>query len=319
MTLNQLRAFLEAHRLGSFTAAAEALGVAQASMSELVRRLEDELGTQLFVRGSRRLALTAAGHELLPYAEQVVQATDSGTRAVRSLGSLGGGTATFGVPRNADYYLLSSLVQTFHMRYPAVRVRLVGQNSAETAAAIQAGEIEAGMLILPIDDEDLTVRPLLRDEVFYVSADPARTTKPVTIAQFAKADLVLYDAHYGWKDPTRRQLAERAQLAGLRLEPMIEIEHVESALKLVASNVGDTIASGAVVDSAAFPAGLHTASFSEPLFDVIALAQHRARPLSNATREFARLAEDTIRELGVHEPGPPGDDAPVPRVGRRPR
>jgi DNA-binding transcriptional LysR family regulator len=314
VTLNQLRAFLEAHRLGSFTAAAEALGVAQASISELVRRLEDELAAQLFVRGSRRLALTAAGWELLPYAEQVVQATDTGTRAVRALGSLGGGTATFGVPRNADYYLLSSLVQTFHSRYPAVRVRLVGQNSAETAAAIQAGEIEAGILILPIDDEDLTVRPLLRDEVFYVSADPARTAQPVTIAQFAAADLVLYDAHYGWKDPTRRQLAERAQLAGLRLEPMIELEHVESALKLVANRVGDSIASGAVIDSVACPRGLFTAPFAEPLYDVIALAQHRARPLSNATREFARLAEDTIRELGV-----PDDDGSLPQVARRGR
>ena len=317
MTLNQLRAFLEGHRLGSFTAAAAALGIAQASVSELVRRLEDELGAQLFVRGSRRLALTAAGQELLPYAEQVVHAVDGGDHAVRSLGSLGGGTATFGVPRNADYYLLSSLVQTFHLRYPAVRVRLVGQNSAETAEAIAAGEIEAGMLILPVDDEDLVVRPLLRDEVFYVSADPARTAKPVTIAQFAKADLVLYDAHYGWKDPTRRQLADRAQLAGLRLEPIIEIEHVESALKLVASRVGDSIASGAVIDSPAFPPGLHTAPFAEPLFDVIALAQHRARPLSNATREFARLAEDTIRELGVVGTAAPGEDAPVPMVARR--
>ncbi|MHA0289000.1 LysR family transcriptional regulator [Mycobacterium sp. C3-094] len=302
MTLNQLRAFLESQRLGSFTAAADELAIAQASVSELVRRLEDELGTQLFVRGSRRLSLTVAGQELLPYAQQVVQALESGAQAVRALGSLGGGTATFGMPRNADYYLLSSLVQTFHKRYPKVRVRLVGQNSAETAAAIQAGEIEAGILILPIDDEDLTVRPLLRDEVFYVSADASRAAAPVTVEQFAAADLVLYDAHYGWKDPTRRQLAERAQLAGLRLEPVIEIEHVEAALRLVAAGVGDTIASGAVVDSDAFPAGLHVARFAEPLFDVIALARHRVRPLSNATREFARLAEDTIRELAAISP-----------------
>ncbi|MBU8826898.1 LysR family transcriptional regulator [Mycolicibacterium goodii] len=318
MTLNQLRAFVEAHRLGSFTAAADALAVAQASVSELVRRLEEELDAQLFVRGSRRLALTAAGQELLPYAEQAVHAADGGVHAVRSLGSLGGGTATFGMPRNADYYLLSSLVQTFHMRYPAVRVRLVGQNSAETAAAIQAGEIEAGMLILPIDDEDLTVRPLLRDEVFYVTADPARAAKPVTIQQFSEADLVLYDAHYGWKDPTRRQLAERAQLAGLRLEPMIEIEHVEAALKLAAGRVGDTIASGAVIDSDAFPAALYTAPFAEPLYDVIALAQHRARPLSNATREFARLAEDTIRELHIQSELS-GRNEVAPLIARRAR
>jgi DNA-binding transcriptional LysR family regulator len=299
MTLNQLRAFVEAERLGSFTAAADALVMAQASVSELVRRLEDELDAQLFVRGSRRLTLTAAGRELLPYAQQAVHAADGGVHAVRAVGSLGGGTATFGVPRNADYYLLSSLVQTFHMRYPAVRVRLVGQNSAETAATVASGDIEAGMLILPIDDEDLAVRPLLRDEVYYVSADPSHTEMPVTIRQFADATLVLYDAHYGWKDPTRRQLAERAQLAGLKLEPVIEIEHVESALKLVAAGIGDTIVSGAVLTSDAFPAGLHIAPFAEPLYDTIALAQHRDRPLSNATREFARLAEDTIRDLPV--------------------
>lgn len=319
MTLNQLRAFVEAQRTGSFTAAAQALQMAQASVSELVRRLEVELDTQLFVRGSRRLALTAAGEELLPYAQQSVHAADGGVHAVRSAGSLGGGTATFGVPRNADYYLLSSLVQTFHMRYPEVRVRLVGQNSAETAAAIQAGEIEAGMLILPIDDEDLTVRPLLRDEVFYVSADPTHTEKPVTIRQLAEADLVLYDAHYGWKDPTRRQLAERAQLAGLRLEPRIEIEHVEAALRLVAARFGDTIVSGAVIDSAAFPSGLHIAPFAEPLYDTIALAQHRGRPLSNATREFARLAEDTIRELAAlpaESPAASGHPT-VPLITRR--
>lgn len=300
MTLNQLRAFVVAERLGSFTAAAEALQMAQASVSELVRRLEEELDAQLFVRGSRRLALTAAGRELLPYAQQSVHAADGGVQAVRAAGSLGGGTATFGVPRNADYYLLSHLVQTFHMRYPAVRVRLVGQNSAETAAAIQAGEIEAGMLILPIDDEDLTVRPLLRDEVFYVSAAPLDA--PVTIGHVARARLVLYDAHYGWKDPTRRQLAERAQLAGFRLEPVIEVEHVESALKLVAAGVGDTLVSGAVIASGAFPRGLHTVAFAEPLYDTIALAQHRGRPLSNATREFARLAEDTVRDLPVVPP-----------------
>ncbi|MFF8093379.1 LysR family transcriptional regulator [Streptomyces sp. NPDC016675] len=298
MTLNQLRAFVEAERLGSFTAAAKAMDIAQASASELVRRLETELDTDLFLRGSRTLTLTAAGHELLPYAQEALEAADSGVRAVHSLGSLGGGTATFGVLRNADYYLLANLVQLFHARYPAVRVRLVGQNSAETAAAVAAGHIEAGLVILPIDDEGLVVTPLMRDEVLYVSAHPERTRTPVTIEAFSRAPLVLYDAHYGWRDPTRRQIAERAQFAGVRVEPMIEIEHVEAALKLAAAGVGDTIASRAVISSPSFPSGLHTAPFEEPLHDTIALVRRRGHPLSRATRELARLAEDTIRELG---------------------
>ncbi|MGW5733630.1 MULTISPECIES: LysR family transcriptional regulator [Streptomyces] len=298
MTLNQLRAFVEAERLGSFTAAAQAMIIAQASASELVRRLEGELEAELFLRGSRTLTLTSAGRELLPYAQEAVAAADSGTRAVHSLGSLGGGTATFGVLRNADYYLLSNLVQMFHARYPAVRVRLVGQNSAETASAVAAGDIEAGLVILPIDDEGLAITPLMRDEVHYVSASAERTRAPVTIEEFSRAPLVLYDAHYGWKDPTRRQLAERAQLAGARIDPLIELEHVEAALKLAAAGVGDTIASRAVISSSSFPAGLRTAPFAEPLYDTIALVRRRGRPLSRATRELARLAEDTIREIG---------------------
>ncbi|MFD6277922.1 LysR family transcriptional regulator [Streptomyces sp. NPDC060209] len=298
MTLVQLRAFVEAERLGSFTAAAQAMDIAQASASELVRRLEAELDAELFLRGSRTLTLTSAGEELLPYAQEAVAAADSGARAVHSLGSLGGGTATFGVLRNADYYLLANLVQMFHARYPAVRVRLVGQNSAETALAVAAGQIEAGLVVLPIDDEGLAVTPLMRDEVHYVSASAERTATPVTIEAFSRAPLVLYDAHYGWKDPTRRQIAERAQLAGVRVDPMIELERVEAALKLAASGVGDTIASRAVIASPSFPGGLHTAPFAEPLYDTIALVRRLGHPLSRATRELARLAEDTIREMG---------------------
>ncbi|MGX1799274.1 LysR family transcriptional regulator substrate-binding protein, partial [Streptomyces albidoflavus] len=178
-----------------------------------------------------------------------------------------------------------------------VRVRRVGQNSAETASAVAAGVLEAGLVVLPIDDEGLAVTPLLRDEVHYVSADEERTREPVTIEALAAAPLVLYDAHYGWKDPTRRQLAERAQLAGVGIDPLIELEHVEAALKLAAAGVGDTIASRAVIASPTFPAGLRTAPFAEPLYDTIALVRRRGHPLSRATRELARLAEDTLREL----------------------
>ncbi|MGI8312078.1 LysR family transcriptional regulator [Saccharopolyspora hattusasensis] len=297
MTLNQLRAFVAAERLGSFTAAAAHLDIAQASVSELIRRLEEELDALLFVRGSRRLSLTAAGAELLPYARESIAAADEGTRAVTSLGSLGGGTATFGVLRNADFYLLGNLVQTFHRKYPAVRVRLVGQNSAETAAAISAGEIEAGLVVLPVDEDDLIITPLMQDEVLYVSSDPERVAEPITVEEFAQRRLVLYDAHFGWRDPTRRQLADRAQLAGVRIEPLIEIEHVEAALKLVAAGIGDTIVGSALLSSPAFPPGLHTASFAEPLFDTIAFARKRGRPLSRATRKLARLAEDAISEV----------------------
>ncbi len=294
MTLVQLRAFLAAQRSGSFTAAALELSMAQASVSELVRRLEDEFAVPLFVRNGRRLALTAAGTELLPHAERTVSAAEHGARTLRSLTSLEGGVATFGLLRNADYYLLSDLVERFHERYPRVRARLVGQNSVEVAASVVAGELEAGLVVLPIDDEGLHVTPLMRDEVVYVSAHPERLQAPVTTADVAAAPMVLYDAHYGDKDPTRRQLAERAQLAGVKLEALIEVEHVEAALGLVARGMGDTFVCRAVVAGAAFPRGLGVVPFAEPLFDTIALVVREAGVLSPATRELARLAQEML-------------------------
>jgi DNA-binding transcriptional LysR family regulator len=293
MSLSQLRAFVTAARVGSFTAAASELGVAQASVSELVRRLEQDFSVTLFRRG-RRLTVTAAGAELLPFAERSVSAAESGAHALRALGSLGGGVATFGVLRNADHYRLSDLIHVFHDRHPDVQIRLVGLNSVEVAAAVAAGDIDAGVVVLPVADEGLAVTPLLRDEVLYASGDPDRVTEPMTVERLAGAPLILYDAHYGWSDPTRHQLAVRAQLAGVRLEPIIEVEHVELALDLVARGAGDTIVASAVAGSRVCPPGLHTVGFVDPLWDTLALIQREAATLPPATQEIAKLAREML-------------------------
>lgn len=82
------------------------------------------------------------------------------------------GTATFGVLRNADFYLGSNLAKRFHALYPDERIRLVGQNSAETASDVASGFLEAGLVTLPVDDTELDVVPLVRDEVLFVVRRP---------------------------------------------------------------------------------------------------------------------------------------------------
>ena len=142
------------------------------------------------------------------------------------------------------------------------------------------------------------------------------------MADLARRRLILYDAHYGWSDPTRRQLRERAQMAGVDIEPWIEVERVEAALELAAEGIGDTVVSAAIASSAVFPPLLSTVSFAVPLYDTIALATRRGRPLSAATREFSRLAEDSIRTLVDHTAAASRpDDSPVPVIehaARRP-
>jgi DNA-binding transcriptional LysR family regulator len=157
--------------------------------------------------------------------------------------------------------------------------------------------------VLPIDDEGLRVTPLKRDEVLYASANPDHLITPPTIADLASRPLVLYDAHSGWRDPTRRQLAERARLAAVDLDAVAEVEQVESALTLVAAGVGDSFVSRAVAGAAAAP-GVGFVPFADPLFDTIALVRRTSAALSPATAELVRLALDMVAASTRLEPIP---------------
>lgn len=294
MTLTQLRAFLAAYDLGSFTAAAARLQTTQASISELVGRLEREVGMPLFTRGGRRLVPTDASKALHGHAMDSVAAIDAGIESLNALTSLEGGTCTFGVLRNAAYYNLSGLVQKFHARYPEVKIRLVGLNSALVAESIGAGEIEAGLIVLPVPELGLRVKPLFRDEVVYVSARRDPASGPVTLEEMSRNRVVLYDAYAGWKDPTRRQLQEQSRALGLRIDAAVEVEHVETALNLVATGAADTMVSTTIARSSALPRNVRVFPFARPFYDTVALVQREGSHMSPATRRFAMMAQRTL-------------------------
>jgi DNA-binding transcriptional LysR family regulator len=280
--------------------------MAQPSLSEQVRRLEGELGVALFARVGRGLELTEAGRLLRPHAERTLAAAQEAAESVREVRDLSGGTVAFGTFGSAHHYLLGGLVEDFRTRHPNVRVRAVGQNSVEVADAVRDGSLEAGLVVLPIDDRGLDVRPALREEILYVSADPTRTSQPMTIEHLAEAPLILFDARWGADDPTRRQLRERAQRAGVKLEPQIEVEYVTAALELCARGLGDTVSSASIIRTRGYARKLTGAPFDPPLYDTFAFITRRNAHLSPAAREFMRLAEkaragapEAARDAGI--------------------
>jgi DNA-binding transcriptional LysR family regulator len=301
MTLQQLEYFLAAAEHRSFSAAAAELHMAQPSLSEQVRRLEAELGVRLFTRGGRRLELTEAGRLLRPRAERALAAVREAGESVQQVRALTGGTATFGMFGNAPSWLLTELVGEFRRRHPAVHIRIVGQNSSLVADAVREGRLEAGLVMLPIDDRGLDVRPSIRDELFYLSTDPESVRGPVSAEGLAGAPLILYDASFGWDDPTRRQLYERAQSAGVRLEPVVEVEDVEAALALVARGFGDTVAPLSIIPSS-LEKRLQRAPFDPPIYDTFAFIHRRDAHLSPATRAFLEIAEKRLERLGERVP-----------------
>lgn len=299
MTLTQLRAFVRSVELGSFTAAAAELGVSQPTVSALVRKLEEHHGLPLLIRSGRRLAVTGAGEELLGWARTIVDAAEHADEALSEFRGLQRGIVTLGVLRNANLYFLTEAVERFRSLRPGVRLRLVGQNSYEVVAGVREGRFEAGIVVLPVPDDELEVFPLARDEVLWASSDPARVAEPVRIERILEHPVVLYDASYGWDDPTRRQIVERLQERGLRLEPEVEVEYLEAALELASRGVGDTMVSRAVTQRASFPTGIHVAPFAEPLYDTIALIRRRNSVMSPAVVELVDVIRGVLHRAGL--------------------
>src|SRR5204863_4407812 len=152
--------------------------------------------------------LTEAGRALRPHAERTLADAEAARDSVADVRELRGGTASFGTWATWRYYVGVDLVAEFRRRHPGVRVRLIGQNSAQVVEAVQAGALEAGAVALPIDDRGLEVRPVLRDELVYAGVVPARLRRSMTIERLAEAPLILSDATWGREDPTRRQPSE---------------------------------------------------------------------------------------------------------------
>jgi DNA-binding transcriptional LysR family regulator len=298
MNLRQLRYFLAAAEHGSFTAAARSLYVAQPSLSEQVRQLEAELGVDLVARVGRGIVLTEAGRAFRPEAERVLAGVERARDAVRGVRELRAGTLSFGMFGTASGYLIADLVGDFRKRYPDVRLRLVGQNSSLVADAVRAGRLEAALVVLPVDDDGLEVRPVHREELIVVSRTADRLGERMTIEQLAELPLVLYDAEYGWADPMRRQLAERAQLAGVTLRPVVEVEDLEAAVQLTARGICDTVVARAVLRTVRGARSLHAAPFDDPLWETFAFIARRDAPVSPATRAFVDLVERRLERLG---------------------
>jgi DNA-binding transcriptional LysR family regulator len=307
MTIQQLTYFLATAGHGSFSAAARSLYLTQPSVSEQVRQLEGELGVALFARAGRGLALTEAGRRFRPEAERVLADLERARDAVVAIRELRGGTLSFGMFGTASAYLIADLAAEFRRKYPDVRLRLVGLNSFEVADLVRGGAIEAGLVVLPIDDTGLELRVARSEELVVISRVQERVSAPVTIERLATSPLILFDAHYGADDPMRRQLVDRAQRAGVTLQPVIEVESMEAAIALASRGLGDTI-----IPWAAFgrrhARTLHAVPLAEPLYDTFAFVARHEAPLSPAVRAFIAIVERQLNkasEVALYAGGMP--------------
>jgi len=305
MTLQQLTYFLAAVEQGTFTKAAEALGVAQPSLSEQIVKLEAALGTSLFIRTYRKLMLTEAGLRFKPFAENAVHASRQGFEAVQAVRTLEDGVASFGTFGTAHHYFLADLIAEFRAEHPKVHVRMVGYNSAEVARQVSQGELEAGLVQLPVTEANLAVsEPVWSAQVGYISANAERLQGAKTIEAIVSAPLILSEARWHVVDPIRRLLNQRAKQAAAVLDPLIEVEHQQTAFELAARDLGDVIATWPILHQLGFSERLGWVPIEPPMFEVFAFIHRQDTPISAATRAvMAKMREHLQRIQKIYAGG----------------
>jgi DNA-binding transcriptional LysR family regulator len=297
ITLHQLRCFLATMEHGTFTAAATELGYAQPSVSEQVHLLEQALNAPLFRRAGRGLVPTEEARALLPHATAALATVEEARRAVSAVRNVLTGTVRFGIFRTSRFYLGADLVAEVLHRHPGVRVELLGQNSADVLDHLRRGRLEAALIALPVDDPELVVTRVMRDELVYVSADPHRVDHRVTAAELASAQLVLPELSWREVDSTRRMLVRTVQAAGLSLRTRIEVEDTETTLDIAARGLADTVSWRGVLHLLGdrVPSGLGWVALRPRLYEEFALVHRPYEQLSAAARAVVEIVLERTR------------------------
>src|SRR5207253_1308253 len=150
MQIHQLRYFCAVARTGSFTRAAQHEHLAQPSLSQQVRKLEDELGSRLFDRLGRSVRLTQLGEAFLPRAEAILrQLADAKTEIQEMAGTERGKLMIGSIPTIAPYFLPSCLA-SFARAFPQIQVNVVEEVTSELLTRLQNGVIDLALVALPV-------------------------------------------------------------------------------------------------------------------------------------------------------------------------
>src|SRR5437764_4754771 len=171
MDLAALKIFLAVAQERSFSRAAAKVHRTQPAVSQAVRRLEDDLGEQLFDRSSKTGTLTEAGHMLQNYGQRLVRLAEETESAVRDLRDLRRGRVLIGANEAAVHTLLP-LIARFRQRYPDIAADVRRVPARQIAVEAQQGSLEFGTLKLRPPARALLALPVRTTELVLLGPPP---------------------------------------------------------------------------------------------------------------------------------------------------
>lgn len=291
MDIRRLEVFCKVVELKSFTKAAESLLLAQPTVSEQIRGLEETLGEKLLDRLGREVLPTPAGKLFYQYAQNIIRLSEEALQSLAQFkGSLAGdlilGAST--IPGN---YVLPRYVGAFKALHPSIRITIRIIDTAGIVEEVASGNLEAGLVGSRPNDRRLVSEELFSDELI-LAVTPghgwAKTGK-VQLQQLAKEPFILRPRGSGTRAAMERIL-EQHGFDVSKFLIVAEMGTTEAVRQSIKAGIGVSILSRQAIEEDVTHGSLVTVEiegirFLRPLF-TIQRKGRRTTPLCSAFLDF---------------------------------
>ncbi|REC95957.1 LysR family transcriptional regulator [Kushneria indalinina] len=286
METESLRAFVAVAECGSFSLAAEQIHLTQSAVSKRIATLESQTDARLFDRIGRRIALTEAGHTLLPRAREILGMFEDTQRALTRLSGTVRGRLSLATSHHIGLHRLPPVLRDYTRRWPDVRLDMRFMDSEQAYQGVLDGSLELALATLaPQTAAPLVAIPLWVDQLRFVCApDHALAREPsLTLSQLSRVDAVLP----GEQTFTRAMVVNTFAREGLDVGVAMSTNFLETLKMMVSIGLGWSVLPETLIDDSVHRLDIDHPPIERPLGYLF----HENRTLSNAARAMIDLLE----------------------------
>ncbi|RFA30629.1 DNA-binding transcriptional regulator OxyR [Alkalilimnicola ehrlichii] len=239
MNLRDLRYLVAVAEHRHFGRAAESCYVSQPTLSTQIKKLEGFLGVQLIERSHKQVMLTPAGRAVVERARKILTEVDDMVELCRAAHTPLGGELRLGLIPTFAPYLLPHLVPALRTELKELRPLLYEDQTARLLERLRHGELDAGMMAMPVEGLDLNCEPLF-DEPFVLalpSGHPLADKSEIDLNELKDLKVLLLDEGHCLRD----QALDICKMVGASREEEFRATSMETLRQMVASGAGVTL------------------------------------------------------------------------------
>ena len=237
MNLEYYKIFYYVAKSGSFTGAAEELCISQPAVSQGIKLLETNLGSNLFIRTQKGVKLTPEGEVLYSYIERGYETILLGETKFKKMIDLENGEIRIGASDMTLQFYLLSFLEAFHMKYPGIKVTVTNAPTPETLEYLYEGKIDFGVVSAPFQAKaEIRAREVKEIRDVFVAGSRFYTLKNKTLeyADLEKLPIICLERNTS----TRRYIDEILKNNGVILQPEFELATSDMIVQFTLKNLG---------------------------------------------------------------------------------